>query len=123
MRVGVFGSKDWESYPDIIRSLTLFIQEAHELGHDNIIFVHSGGSGAEQMITEYIGKTQKFLREKNFKIKEELAKKNAQIIKDIEVVESGLDYALIFSTGDKRSGACQRVLKEYNIPFKLEESA
>jgi len=123
MRVGVFGSKDWTNYPDIMRSLTLFIQEAHEIGHDNINFVHSGGIGAEQMITEYIGKTQKFLREKNFRIKEEITRKNAQVVKDMEVVESGLDYALIFTTGDKRSGACQRILKEYNIPFNVIESA
>ena len=123
MRVGIFGSKDWESYPDIIRNVTLFIQEAHEIGHDNIIFVHSGGPGAEQMITEYIGKTEKFLREKKFRIKEEISKKNAQVIKDVKIIESGIEYALIFSTGDKRTDACQRLLKEYNIPFQLAESA
>ena len=123
MRVGVFGSKDWSSYPDIIRTLTLFIQEAHELGHDNIIFVHSGGGGAEQMLSEYIGKTEKFLREKKFKIKEEIMKRNAQVVKDIGVIESTLDYALVFSTGDKRIISCQRLLKEYQIPFKLTESA
>lgn len=123
MRVGIFGSKDWSSYPDVIRSLTLFIQESHELGHDNIMFVHSGAKGAENMITEYIGKTQKFLRQKNFKIKEEILRADVQIVRDMNVVESGLDFAIVFSTKCKRIGACQRVLKEYNIPFRVIESA
>jgi hypothetical protein len=123
MKVGVFGSRDWSSYPDIIRSLTVFIQESHELGHDSILFVHSGSKGAENMITEYIGKTEKFLKEKNFKIKEEISRADSQIMKDMGVIESGLDYALVFSTECKRTKACQRVLKEYNIPFKIIESA
>lgn len=123
MKVGVFGSQQWKNYPDIIRSLTLFIQETHELGHDNIIFVHSGGGGAEQMLSEYIGKTEKFLREKKFSIKEEIVKKNSQVVKDMKVVESMVEFALIFSTGDKRSSSCKRLLKEYSIPFKIIESA
>ena len=123
MKVGVFGSRDWESYPDIIRNLTLFIQNAHELGHEGILFVHSGSRGAENMITEYVGKTQKFLREKNFKIKEEIFRGDSQIVRDMGVMESGLDFALIFSTGCKRTGACKKILKEYQIPHELIESA
>jgi hypothetical protein len=123
MRVGIFGSKDWGNYPDIMRTLTVFIQEAHELGHDQIIFVHPAGRGAENMITEYVGKTQKFLREKNFRIKEEIIRGENQILKDMNIIESGLDFALIFSTGCKRTIACKRIVKEYNIPFQMVESA
>ena len=123
MKVGVFGSRDWESYPDIIRNLTLFIQNAHELGHEGILFVHSGSRGAENMITEYVGKTQKFLREKNFKLKEEVLRAENQVFKDMAVMESGLDFAIIFSTGCKRTGACKRILKEYAIPYQIVEKA
>lgn len=123
MKVGIFGSKDWSSYPDIIRALTLFIQESHELGHDNILFVHSGSRGAENMITEYIGKTQKFLREKKFKVKEQIIRADSQVMKDMTIVESELEFALIFSTGCKRTLACQKILKEYNVPFRVIESA
>ena len=52
MKVGVFGSKDWNNYSDVMRNLTVFIQNAHELGHEGIVFVHSGSRGAENMITE-----------------------------------------------------------------------
>lgn len=123
MRVGIFGSKDWSNYSDIVRSLTVFIQESHELGHDNIAFVHSGSRGAENMITEYINKTEKFLRQKNFRIKEELSRANSQIMKDVNIIESEIDFAIVFSTGCKRTLACQRVLKEYSIPFRVIESA
>ena len=123
MRVGIFGSKDWVSYPDIMRTLTIFIQESHELGHDNLVFVHSGSRGAENMITEYVGKTRRFLNEKNFKLKEELKRGDTQIIKDVDVIESGIQFALIFSTGCRRTAACQRVLKEYEVPFRVIESA
>jgi hypothetical protein len=123
MRVGIFGSKDWDNYSDIVRSLTVFIQEAHELGHDNITFVHTGSLGAENMITEYIGKTRRFLYEKNFKIREELIKNQTQVMKDVGAIESGLEFAIVFSTKCKRTLSCQRVLKEYQVPYRVVESA
>lgn len=123
MRVGIFGSRDWVNYSELVRQLTLFIQESHEIGHDGIIFVHSANKGAENMITEYIGKTEKFLRQKQFKIKEDIYRGNAPVVNDMNIVESGIDFALIFSTGCKRTTAFQRVLKEYNVPFRLVESA
>lgn len=122
MKVGVFGSKDWVDYPDLMRNMTVFIQDAHELGHDNIILVHTGINGAENMITEYIGKTEKFLRQKKFKLKEELIRGKSQIINDMNVVESGLEYSLVFSTGCNRTKSILKILKEYSIPYLLIES-
>ena len=118
MRVGIFGSKDWDNYADFMRAVTVFIQDSHDIGHDNITFVHSNSKGAEIMINEYVNKTQKFLRSKNFKIKEEYMRRDAQIIKDMNVIESGLDFALVFTTGCKRTIACEKILKEYNVPFR-----
>ena len=85
MKVGVFGSHEWDNYMDLVRSMTIFIQESHEIGHDQIVFMHSGKSGAENMLTEYIGKTEKFLKEKNFKIKEiRIWKKLRSAIKNLK---------------------------------------
>jgi len=123
MRVGVFGSKDWKDYPDLMRQVTVFIQDSHTVGHDNIVFVHSGNKGAENMITEYVGKTEKFLRQKNFKIKEDLIKGKSQIVNDMGVVESGIDFALIFSDGCSRTKSIARILKEYSVPYRIIESA
>ena len=122
MRVAVFGSYDWDSYNDFIRSMTVFIQDVHELGHDNVIFVHSGKTGAENMVTEYINKTEKFLRQKDFKVKEEFFRGRAKFA-NVEIIESGIDYALVFSTQDKRAVGCKKLLEAYNIPFAVYESA
>ena len=53
MRVAIFGSYSWDNYNDFMRHVTLFIQEAHDLGHDNVSFVHTGKSKLENMATEY----------------------------------------------------------------------
>jgi hypothetical protein len=123
MRVGIFGSKDWDEYPDLMRNITLFIQDSHELGHQEILFVHTGSKGAENMITEYIGKTQSFLKQKNFKIREELHRRQTPILNDMAVVESGLDYSIVFSSGCNRTKSMIKVLKEYKIPYRMIESA
>jgi len=123
MKVGVFGSKDWTDYPDIVRNMTVFIQEAHELGHENVLLVHTGLKGAENMITEYVGKTEHFLKQKNFRLKEELYRGKAPVVNDMAVMDSGLEYAIVFSTGCNRTKSCIKILKEYDIPVRIIESA
>ena len=121
MRVAIFGSYDWNDYNSFIREMTLFIQDAHDLGHRQILFVHGGKAGAENMITEYIGKTQKFLRQKDFKLKEELFKKRNNFL-EVDIIESGIDYAIIFSTKDKKTYKSKQILEAYGMPFKIVEN-
>jgi hypothetical protein len=122
MKVAIFGSYDWNNYMDLVRSMTLFIQESHEIGHDNVVFIHSGKSGAENMLTEYLGKTEKFLKQKNFKVKENLFREKSNIA-DLKIIESGIDFALIFSTKDKRTYSAKKLLEAYGIPYRIIESA
>lgn len=122
MRVGIFGSSEWDNYMELVRGMTIFIQESHEIGHDSIVFIHGGKHGAENMLTEYIGKTQKFLKQKNFKIKEDLFRDRSKI-SDVKMIESGLDFAIIFSTGDKRTYSSKKLLEAYGIPYRFIESA
>lgn len=122
MRVAVFGSPDYNNYNDFMRSLTVFIQDSHDVGHQEIVFIHAGKRGVENMITEYVGKTEKFLRQKNFKLKEELFRDRSNI-SDVNMIESGIDFALLFSTKDKRAYAIKKILEAYEIPFRLVESA
>jgi len=73
MRVLVFGSKDYTNYNSLIREVTVLIDDRkHWFPEDTeYTFIHTGLKGAENMITEYIGKTERFLRQKGYKIKEE----------------------------------------------------
>jgi hypothetical protein len=118
MRVAVFGSKDWKNYPDLMRYLTVLIQESAELGHDRLTFVHGGRHGAENMITEYVGKVEKMLRHNNFKIKEELFRDKSGF-SDVKLIESGIEFALVFSTEDKRTLACKKILEAYEVPTRF----
>ena len=118
MRVLVFGSKDYTDYNDLIRQVTVLIDDRKHFFPDDkeYIFVHTGLQGAENMITEYIGKTEKFLRQKGYKIKEELIRRN-QGITDVNLIESGPDFALIFGDSPRNRSAI-KLLEIYGIPHR-----
>jgi hypothetical protein len=118
MRVLVFGSKNWTDYNELIRQLTVLIDDRKHFYPDDkeYTFVHTGIKGAENMITEYIGKTEKFLRQKGYKIKEELIRDKSSII-DVTLIESTPDFALVFGMND-RNKSCLKLLEAYGIPHR-----
>lgn len=118
MRVLVFGSKEWSDYNDLIRQITVLIDDRkHFYPEDKeYIFIHTGLRGAENMVTEYIGKTEKFLRQKGYKIKEELIRDKGSL-SDVHMIESLPDFALVF--GDStRNKMCVKLLETYEVPFR-----
>jgi hypothetical protein len=118
MRVLVFGSKDWHDYNDLIRQVTLLIEDNKHFYPDDkeCVFVHKGNAGAENMITEYIGKTEKFLRQKGYKIKEELVRDRSSF-SDVTMIESEPSIALVF--GDSpRNRQCIKLLEAMGIPYR-----
>jgi hypothetical protein len=119
MKVLVFGSKDWSDYMELIRQVTVLIDDRKHYYPDDkeYTFVHTGMRGAENMITEYIGKTEKFLRQKGYKIKEELIR-NKESFSDVSLIEEGADFALIFGTSD-RNKSCTKLLEVYGIPYRF----
>jgi len=118
MKVLVFGSKDWEDYNDLIRQVTLLIEDnkVYYPQDKEFLFVHKGLKGAENMITEYIGKTERFLAQKGYKIKEQLIRDKSPLA-DVAMIESEPSIALVF-------GECARnkqvisLLEAYNIPYR-----
>jgi len=118
MRALVFGSKDWVDYNDLIRQVTLLIEDnKHHYPEDKeYVFIHKGLQGAENMITEYIGKVEKMLRQKGYKIKEELVRDKSSF-SDVTMIESEPSIALVF-------GECARnkqvlgLLETYGIPYR-----
>jgi hypothetical protein len=72
MRVLVVGSTNWKNYNEVMRNMTLEIEDiaAQDLEDKKIVFVHTGLRGAENMVTEYLGKVEKFLRQKGYSVKE-----------------------------------------------------
>lgn len=119
MRVLVFGSKDYTDYNDLIRQLTVLIDDRKHFFSDDkeYIFVHTGLKGAENMVTEYIGKTEKFLRQKGYRIKEELVRDKSSY-SDVTLIESTPDFALVFGECP-RNRQCVKLLEAMNVPYRF----
>ena len=119
MRVLVFGAKDYTDYNELIRQVTVLLDDRKHFYPDDkeYVFVHTGLRGAENMITEYIGKTERYLRQKGFKIKEELIR-NKESFSDVSLIEEGSDFALVFGTSD-RNKSCIKLLEAYGVPYRF----
>jgi len=118
MRVLVFGSKEWQDYMELVRQVTVLIDDRkHYYPEDKeYIFIHKGMRGAENMITEYIGKVEKMIRQNGYKIKEELIRDKGSL-SDVHMIESMPDFALVFGESS-RNRMCIKLLETYGIPFR-----
>jgi len=76
MRILIAGSRNWVDYNEIMRKMTVTLDEWVASGPENrrITFVHTASSPAENMITEYIGKVEKLVRQKGYDIDEHLVR-------------------------------------------------
>jgi hypothetical protein len=118
MRVLVFGSKDYADYNEFIRQMTVLIDDRkHWVPEDKeYIFIHKGLKGAENMVTEYIGKVEKMIRDNGYKIKEELIRDKSSF-SDVTLIESTPDFALVF--GDcYRNKQVLNLLETYSIAYR-----
>lgn len=118
MKVLVFGSKDWVDYNDLIRQITLLLEDNkfHYPDDKDYLFVHKGLQGAENMITEYIGKTEKFLRQKGYRIKEEIIRDKSSY-SDVTMIESDPSIALVFGECP-RNKQCIKLLEAMGVPYR-----
>ena len=122
MRVIVIGSKEWDNYSEIMRQVTLLLEDVKYYEDNNLTLVHAASKGAEDMVTEYVGKVDKFLKQKGDFIREEIfrnSRETPKSVNDYNMIEYGADYALIFKAGDdKRTFYCKKLLEEFNIPYR-----
>jgi hypothetical protein len=118
MRVLVFGSKDYENYNEFIRQMTVLIDDRkHYYPEDKeYLFIHKGLRGAENMVTEYIGKVEKMIRDNGYKIKEELVRDKSSF-SDATLIESKPDFALVFGES-VRIKSCIQLLESFGVPFR-----
>jgi hypothetical protein len=76
MRVLIAGSRNWVDYNEIMRKMTVILDEwvSSNPSDKKITFVHTASSPAENMVTEYIGKVERLIRQKGFNISEQLVR-------------------------------------------------
>jgi len=124
MKILVIGSREWQSYTDLMRYMTILIQDATEAYPEDkvLTFVHAGSVGAENMVTEYIGKTEKFMRQKGYSLKEKVVRHGKDaVLNDYKLMEQGVDAAIVFSSGCKRTRTGIKLLQELGIPAAIYE--
>lgn len=76
MRVLIAGSRNWVDYNEIMRKMTVVLDEWVSTNPPDrrIVFVHTASSPAENMITEYIGKVERLVKQKGYHINEQLVR-------------------------------------------------
>ena len=127
MKIMVVGSKNWVDYNEVMRVMTVTIDRWVSTNPEDkvITFVHSGSVGAENMVTEYIGKVEKFMRQKDYHIKEKLYSRSnygnpGLLARDYDILTSGVDKAIVFIRDRcKRSESFINMAKADNIPVEL----
>jgi len=131
MRVLITGTKDWSDYNELIRNLSIVIEDWVKTKPEDkkITFVHTASTPIENMITEYIGKVESFFKQKGYGITEQLfiqPKKSEDKIsqKDFQMIESGIDMAVAFNKGkSRRVEHLLDIASEYGIPvFTVDQT-
>lgn len=123
----VVGSKNWIDYNEVMRVMTVAIDRWVSTNPEEkvITFIHSGSIGAENMVTEYIGKVEKFMRQKDYYIKEKLygrgkVNNSGRLANDYDILMSGIDKSIVFIRDRcKRSEAFINMAQANGVPVEL----
>lgn len=126
MRVLIAGSRNWVDYNEIMRKMTVILEELVSAGNDNqIIFIHSASSPAENMITEYIGKVERLVKQKGYLIKEQLIRPSkgeqwqGRISVD-DISKLNLDKAIMFIRDScKKTQNVANITSAMGIPTEI----
>lgn len=129
MKVLVAGSPAWDNYQEVVRKMTVILDEWVRTGDEEnkITFVHTGSQGAENMVTEYIGKVERLIRQKGYIINEKVVslkkfsnETNPRNARDYAIISEGADLAVIFSKyHDSRSKNFAQLAEAFNIPTEV----
>jgi hypothetical protein len=128
MKVIVVGSKDWEDYPTLSRKMAVLMEDwVYQNPEDKTLtVVHAGNRGAENMVTEFIGKVERLVKQNGYSIKEKVYSiktftgNNPMIARDGKMLEDGADMVLVFQRGEcKRSQALSKLSEAYGIKTEV----
>ena len=129
MKIAIAGSKNWNNYNELMRQLTIAIEDhaASNSDDNKITFIHTGAIGAENMVTEYVGKVESYMRQKGYVVKDYVYRpKNLESVpgyrvsRDNQMLENGVDKAIVFVKDScRRTEAFARLAKAYEIPTTI----
>lgn len=123
VKIGVIGSKGWEDYQTLIRKLTVEIEDwkINNPDENKIAFIHQGTTASENMVTEYVGKIEDFMRQKKVIVSDKIFRvpsKRDQFAKDFELINSDIDRLIIFAKEPcARSRNAATIAETLNVPY------
>lgn len=121
MRILVGGSRNWVDYNEIIRKMTVILDHWVSTSPQDkkITFVHTASSPAENMVTEYIGKVERLLRQKGYSIDEQLFRpkkiSDSSAVQMYDLASLNIDKAIFFVRD-----SCKKTTSLANISSAME---
>jgi hypothetical protein len=123
MKVLIGGSRNWVDYNHIVRRMTILLEDwvRNNPEDKRIIFVHSASTPAENMVTEYIGKVDKLLKQKGYHIDEKIVKNNKPISENIFTSSNlDIDKAIFFIRDScKKTQSIANISSAIGIPTEI----
>lgn len=129
MKVLVAGSPTWDNYSEVMRKMTVILDDWVNDNPDDkkIVFVHAGNRGAENMVTEYIGKVERLIKQKGYTITEKVVglkgfngEDNPRNARDLSIVSEGADRAIVFVKEPcSRSRNFINLVQAFEIPTEV----
>jgi hypothetical protein len=123
MKVLIGGSRNWVDYNHIVRKMTILLEDwvRNNPEDKRIIFIHSASTPAENMVTEYIGKVDKLLKQKGYHIDEKIVKNNKPISENIFTSSNlDIDKAIFFIRDScKKTQSIANISSAIGIPTEI----
>jgi hypothetical protein len=121
MRILVGGSRNWVDYNEIMRKMTVILDQwvSTNPSDKKITFVHTASSPAENMVTEYIGKVERLLKQKGYSIDEQLFRpkrfSDNSAVQMYDLASLNIDKAIFFIRD-----SCKKTTSLANISSAME---
>lgn len=121
MRILVGGSRNWVDYNEIMRKMTVILDQwvSTNPSQKKITFVHTASSPAENMVTEYIGKVERLLKQKGYSIDEQLFRpkkfSDNSAVQMYDLASLNIDKAVFFVRD-----SCKKTTSLANISSAME---
>lgn len=121
MRILVGGSRNWVDYNEIMRKMTVVLDKwvSTNPNDKKITFVHTASTPAENMVTEYIGKVERLLKQKGYSIDEQLFRpkkiSDSSAVQMYDIASLNIDKAIFFVRD-----SCKKTTSLANISSAME---
>lgn len=126
MRILVGGSRNWVDYNEIMRKMTVTLDQWVSTNPTDrkITFVHTASSPAENMVTEYIGKVERLLKQKGYSIDEQLFRpkkfSDTTAVQMYDLASLNIDKAIFFVRDScKKTSSLANISSAMEIPTEI----